>query len=80
MEWAVYRAARSDCGEFSKPNGRNLWLTHKGIWFFKNKTCWIAAALSLAAMDSDIECCSSKWTIVGAGDIAVVVREGASVT
>ena len=53
---------------------------HKGIWFFRNKTCWIVAALNLAAIDSDIECCPSKWTIVGAEGIAVIVREDASVT
>ena len=49
-------------------------MAYKGIWFLKNRTCWIAAAVSLAAMDSDIECCSSKWMVVGTGDIAVTVK------
>lgn len=31
----------------------------------------MAAIVSLAAINSDIDCCSSKWTIVGAVDIAV---------
>jgi len=31
----------------------------------------MAATVSLAATDSDIESCSSKWTIAGMGDIAV---------
>ena len=55
-------------------------MAHKGIWFFKNKTCWMAAAVSLAAIESDIECRSSRWTIVGTGDIAVMVKRGALVT
>ena len=38
------------------------------------------AAANLAAIDSDIEYCSSKWTIVGAGDIAVMVERDALVT
>jgi hypothetical protein len=77
---AVCRAARPGCGQFSKLDGRGLGLAHKGIWFFKNKTCWMVVAVSLAAIESDIECRSSRWTIVGTGDIAVMVKRGALVT
>lgn len=40
----------------------------------------MVAAVSLAAIDSDIECCSSRWTIVGTGVIAVMAKGDALIT
>lgn len=62
---------RPVCRGSRKTNRGAFRSTHRGIWFFRNKMCWTTAIVSLAAINSDIECCSFRWMIVGMVDIAV---------